>query len=241
MNEERYILFDQYLQGEMTADEKTAFEKQLSENLELAAALDIFKEMHLQLENKFQHEQEREAFKENLTKISDKHFNKTKPKVVLLKPWYYVAAASAAVLFGLFFFNYNQHPVFGDYNNPEHAAFTERSTADETLKEAEIFYNNKRYNKAIPLFETILKKQKTPEIQFFYGVSLLEENNFMQAETVFNELKSGNSAYKEKAVWYLALSKLKQKDYKACKEILKTIPQDYEDYDEVELLLDHLD
>jgi hypothetical protein len=241
MNEERYIVFDQYLQNEMTTEEKTDFEKQLAEDSEFASEFETFKSVQFQLDNKFGFEQEREAFKENLAQISDKHFNKNKPKVIGLKAWYFAAAASVAVLFGLFFFNYNQNPVFADYNHPEQASFSERGVADKTLKEAETAFNERKYNTAIPLFEGILKEKTTPEIQYFYGVSLLEESNYKQAEAVFSELTAGTSVYKEKAKWSLALSKLKQKDYKACKEVLQTISEDYEGYDEVQELLDGLD
>ncbi|MEN2398217.1 tetratricopeptide repeat protein [Flavobacterium sp. MC2016-06] len=241
MNEERYILFDQYLQGEMNVEERTNFEKQLAEDAALASELETFKEMHFQLENKFKHEAEREAFTANLTKISDKHFNNnTKPKVLVLKPWYYAVASSVAVLFGLFFFNYDQNPSFADFNHPEKAYFTERGATIGLLKVAETAYNTKNYGKAVNAFEQILKVEKTPEIQYFYGVSLLEENQFKKAETIFIDLKAGTSVYKEKATWNLALSKLKQKDYKGCKEILQTISQDYENYDDVEELLDAL-
>ena len=71
MNEERYILFDQYLQGEMTVEERNSFEKEVSQNPEFAAEFRTFKEALEQLENKFGHEQEREAFRENLLDISD--------------------------------------------------------------------------------------------------------------------------------------------------------------------------
>ena len=241
MNEERYLLFDQYLQGELTIEERNSFEKEVSENPEFAAEFRTFKEVMVELQNKFGHVQEREAFKENLSDISDKHFNKNKPKVVKLKPWYYAAAASAAILFGLFFFNHNSDPNFEDFNQPEQAYFTERGDAALELKQAEDAFNSKNYKKAIPLFETILKENKSAEIHYFYGISLLEENQFVKAESVFNELKSGTSVYKNKAVWNLALSKLKQKDYKASKEILLTIPSDFEHYDKVEELLKELD
>ena len=241
MNEERYLLFDQYLQGELTIEERNSFEKEVSENPEFAAEFRTFKEVMVELQNKFGHVQEREAFKENLSDISDKHFNKNKPKVVKLKPWYYAAAASAAILFGLFFFNHNSDPNFEDFNQPEQAYFTERGDAALELKQAEDAFNSKNYKKAIPLFETILKENKTAEIHYFYGIALLEENQFVKAESVFNELKSGTSVYKNKAVWNLALSKLKQKDYKASKEILLTIPSDFEHYDKVEELLKELD
>lgn len=240
MNEERYILFDQYLEGELTIDQKNDFEKQLAEDAEFASEFETFKSVQLQLQNKFGFEAEREAFKENLHQIGEEHFNK-KPKVIGLKPWYFAVAASVAVMFGLFFFNYNQNPAFADYNHPEQASFAERGSEDGPLKNAEKEFNAKRYSLAIPHFEAVLAKGKTPEIQYYYGVSLLEQSQYLKAEAVFNELSAGNSAYKEKAKWYLALSKLKQRDYEGCKKILQTISQDYEDYDEVQLLLSDLE
>lgn len=241
MNEERYLLFDQYLQGEMTVEERNNFEKEVSENPEFAAEFRTFKEVLVQLENKFGHVQEREAFKENLSSISDKHFNKNKPKLVVMRPWYFAAAASVALLFGLFFFNQNAKPTFEEFNQPQQAYFAERGDLNATLKQAEEAFNAKNYKAALSFFETILKENKTPEIQYFYGIALLEENEFSKSEAVFNELKSGTSVYREKALWYLALSKLKQKDYKASKQILQTISKDYEDYDKVQKLVNALD
>jgi len=239
MNEERYILFDQYLQGEMTVEEKDNFEKQLSEDHEFSSEFETFKEVQLRLKTKFEFEEEREAFKANLTTISDIHFNTSKPKVVVMRPWYLAAAASVIILFGLFFFDYN-NPSFADYDNPETASFVERGDTDTALIGAQTAFNDGKYAAAIPLFEEILKENKTPEIQYFYGVSLLEESKYPKAESVFSELRSGTSAYKDKATWSLALSKLKQKKYTECKEILETISQDYENYDDVEKLLDEL-
>ena len=241
MNEERYILFDQYLQGELTAAEKSDFEKQLAEDPDFASEFETFKGVQLQLENKFGFEAEREAFKENLTQISEKHFNNSKPKVVLMRPWYYAAAASIIILFGLFFFDYNQNPVFNDYNHPGQAHFIERGTTDMHLLQAEKAFNSRKFKDAILFFEMALKETKTPEIQYYYGVSLLETNEYKKAEAVFNELKATSPVYKDKSLWNLALMKLKQKDYKGCKQILQTISQDYEDYDEVQELLDALD
>jgi hypothetical protein len=70
---------------------------------------------------------------------------------------------------------------------------------------------------------------------------LLETNKTKKAATVFEELSSGTSVYKDKATWNLALVKLKQKNYIECKEILLTIPQDYEDYVDVQVLLKELE
>lgn len=241
MNEERYIVFDQYLQDEMTVEEKDNFEKQIAENEEFASEFESFKTAHFQLENKFGIAAEREAFKDNLTKISNKHFDKESSKVITFKPWNYAVAAGIVVLIGLFFFNFMQKPVYEDYNQHEQAYFTDRSTENTTLKEAETAFNKGNYKEAVPLFEKILKQNKTPEIQYFYGISLLETNKTKKAAIVFEELRSGKSVYKDKATWNLALVKLKQKNYIGCKEILQTIPEDYEDYVEVQVLLKELE
>ena len=45
MNEERYIQFEQYLQEEMTVEERKKFEKQVLEDEEIAAEFSAFKEV----------------------------------------------------------------------------------------------------------------------------------------------------------------------------------------------------
>lgn len=240
MNEENYIEFDQYLQNELSVEEKIQFEKQLSEDQEMASAFETFKEMQSHLEVKFGFEEERNAFKDNLKTISKEHRKTKKSKVIAFKPWQYAIAASVAVLVGMFFFQ-NINPNFDDYNNPENAYFIERGDVNENLKLAQDEFNAKKYKEAIPYFELILKENKSPEIQYFYAVSLLEDSQFQKAETNLMELKAGTSIYKNKAIYYLALSKLKQKEYKSCKEILLTIPEDFEDYDQVQQLLNELD
>jgi len=192
-------------------------------------------------ENKQEIEEDRVAFEGNLTKISDKYFNKKKHKTASLKPWYFAVAISIIVMFGLFFFDYRHYPNFEDYNHPESAYFTERGVSEAILKQAENNFNGKRYEIAIPIFEMILKENNSDEIKYFYAVSLLQVSKYVKAETIFKELEAGNSVYKEKAKWNLALSKLKQGKYNECKAILQTISQDYEGYDDVEQLLEELE
>ena len=240
MNDERYIVFENYLSNELSAEEKANFEKQLADDSELASAFEIFKDLNLHLENKFGNQEELKAFKKNLKSISKQHFKTKKPKVVAFKPWQYAIAASVAVLVGLFVFQ-NINPSFDDYNNPEMATFVERGDVNENLKLAQDAFNAKNYKMAITYFEAILKENKSPEIQYFYAISLLEQSQFQKAETNLLDLKWGTSIYKDKATWYLALSKLKQEDYRSCREILLSIPDDFEDYDQVQELLNELD
>lgn len=240
MKEEIYLLFDQYLQGELSEKDRLDFEKQLSENAELKSEFETFKEVQLQLETKFDFAVDRETFEANLKNISRDYFKPKKAKLISMKPYVYMAAATVILLLGLFWFHPSE-PKFEDYNQFENAYLTERGEGLELVKEAENAFNAKDYKRAIPLFEAVLKEKQSAEIQYFYGISLLENNRIKQAEAEFNQIKSGNSVYKNKAIYALALAKLKQKDYKSCKEILLEIPSDYEHYDKVQELLDKLD
>lgn len=242
MKDENYILFDQYLQGELSDAEKLSFENQLKADSDLAFSFETFKEVNNQLENKFGLEAERKVFKENLVSIANsKSKNAIKYKVIVFKPWHYSVAASVVLLFGLFFMMQNSKPAFEDYNQHENAYFVERGDLSENIKMAQEDFNAKKYDEATVQFQIILKEKSTPEMELYYGISLLEINRLKQAERVFNELATGPSIYKNKAMWNLALLKLKQKDYEACESLLKQIPKDFENYDKVEELLDKLD
>jgi predicted Zn-dependent protease len=247
MQEELFISFENYLQNELSPEDKTAFENQLQNDADFNGKFEIYKASTDFMAHTFS--AKTADFKANLKSISNAHFKENKPKVIKenkpkvigFKPWQYAVAASVAVLFGLFFFNYNGNPEFEDYDQHENAFFTERSEVNADLTQAEEAFNAKKYNDAIPFFEAVLKVNSSPEVQYYYGVSLLEANKIQEAEVVFSTLKSGNSVYKTKAVWSLALAKLKQEDYKSCKAILQTIPEDYEDFENVQKLLKALD
>lgn len=241
MNEENYIKFSQYLDNTMTVEEKTSFEKQLSQDQELASSFEIFQELNQHLSNKFGNATELNAFKQNVKLISTEHFKVKKSKVIAFKPWQYSVAASVAILLGLFVFMQNNNPNFEDYNQHENAYFTERGVVEDELKLAQDAFNSKKYKEASTYFQMAFKENKSAEIQLFYAVSLLEDNQYQKAEVQLMDLKLGTSIYATKATWYLALSKLKQKDYKSCKEILNSIPKDYENYNQVQELLNELD
>ena len=144
------------------------------------------------------------------------------------------------LFFVLFFHFQNNSPVYSDYNQHEKAAFVERGEYNKILLLAQKAFNNKQYQKAIPLFETVLKSYKKPEVIYFYAICLLETDNFTKAEDILLSLKDGTSIYNYRATWYLALMRLKQNNKESCKNFLKQIPPDAEDYTKAQELLELL-
>ncbi|KDN56676.1 hypothetical protein [Flavobacterium seoulense] len=74
MNEEKYIVFEEYLQGSLSDEARLDFEKKLLDNPELASELASFREVQLQLATKFGFEREKEAFEENVKKYFKQTF-----------------------------------------------------------------------------------------------------------------------------------------------------------------------
>lgn len=241
MNEELYLSFENYLNNELFTEERITFENQLQNDTDFKEKFEIYKESNLFLKTKFS--TETNAFKENLKAIAKESYverNPKKGKIIQLKTFVYAIAAVFVLFFGLQFFQ-NNTPEYEDFNKHEEAHFVERGNVIESLKLAQEAFNNKNYKEAIINFELVMKEYPRPEIKYFYAISLLEDNRFTDSELVLNDIISGNSIYKNTATWYLALSKLRQKEYKSCKKILLTIPSDYEDYAQVEKLLKMLE
>lgn len=240
MNEEMYIGFESYLANEMPADEKILFEEKLQNDAKFKQQFNLYKGTTQLLSHKFS--SETINFKKNLEAISKEHFsetNKNKTKVIAFKPWYYAVAACLVIGLGIFTFT-KKDPKYSDYSQYETAQFTERGDNDTNLKEAQDFFNAKQYQKAVVSFEK-LQHINNPELLYFYSISLIETNNYTKAETILNNLKNGTSVYKDKAIWCLGLSNLKQKKLDECKTYLKQIPADAEDFDKAQKLLKDLD
>ncbi len=241
MDEEIYIAFDRYLNNEMPENEKTEFEDRLYNNAAIREKFEIYKETTHFLNNKFS--DETDVFKRNLASVSNGYFTESKlqkTKVIRFNPWISGIAASLVLFIGTWMFLQNQTPEYTDYNNHETAMFVERGNDDENLKNAQNYFNEKKYGKAVETFSKI-NIENSPELQYFYAISLVEISDFTKADLLLNVIIEGNSSYKYKAAWYLALSKLKQENKEDCKMILEQIPPDAEDYNKAQKLLDDLD
>lgn len=241
MNEETYIAFENYLTDEMPLEEKIAFEERLQTEAKFKADFNLYKETTSFIENKF--DSKTEDFKANLSSISKDYFTEnkqTKSKIIQFKPWQYAVAASIAILFGTWFMKQGNSD-YNEFYQHENADLVERGNIVKNLKAAQEAFNAKKYKVAIENFEIVLKDYDKPEVRYFYGISLLEENKFADAETTFTKLQSGTSIYKYKATYNLALSKLKQKQIKECKIYLKQIPEDADDYEKAQKLIKKID
>lgn len=248
MEDQDYILFESYLSNELSIDEEATFESRLKTEPKFNQAFNTYKELSCFLEHKFDKEAESNAFQENLKKISNNHFNNLETiqeKKSTSKTFHlfkYAIAASVALLFGIFTFNQFTNPTYSDFANYDTISLTVRGDNAELLQTAETAFNNKNFVKAEDAFKNLIElDNENAELKLYRAISNIELNNFEIADGLLEDLKAGKSAYKYKGTWYLALSKLKQEKDASCLEILKTIPEDADDYKQAQKLIKKLD
>lgn len=244
MKDQNYIAFESYLSKELSQDEIEVFESRLKNDPDFNQAFNTYKELTSFLEHKFENEAAASTFQNNLKTISNTYFEKQESakKVVRFKPWQYAIAASVILFIGIFTFSDSSNPTFSDYNNYEAISLTVRGDQDDLLKAAENAFNNKNFTTAEAIFgQLMVKDNSNKELQLYRGIALLEMDKFDEADSLFRRLSNTTSVYKNKATWYLALSKLKQKDYSTCLVILKSIANYAEDYEQAQKLINKLE
>ncbi|OEK09252.1 hypothetical protein A8C32_11030 [Flavivirga aquatica] len=248
MKDQDYILFEEYLSKILPLDDVEAFEARLKTDLEFNESFNFYKELSSYLEHKFKNEEASKSFQENLQSISNNHFNKTettsniKEKSKTFNLYKYAIAASIALLLGIFALNQFSNPTYNDYADYGSISLTVRGSNNELLNTAEHAFNSGNYAKAEDAFRNLIKlDENNSELKLYRAITNIELNDYEMADKVLEDLRRGNSVYKNKATWYLALSKLKQKDNKACIDVLKTISEDADDYKQAKKLLRQLD
>ena len=249
MEEQDYILFEDYLSGNLDENAINAFETRLETDKAFKQSFSIYKDISAHLEHEIGNEENATDFRANLDNISHNYFSKlnTQQEEVNVKKssgfYKFAIAASVALLLGFFVFNqFSGEPNYSDFANYDQISLTVRGTSDALLNEAETAFNSKNFEEAEQLFNQILEEDSSnTEIQFYKSITLIETNQFSEADELLKGISEGNSIYKNKATWYLALSKLKQDNLEGCKNILKNIPEDAEDYKQAQKLLNKLD
>ncbi len=242
MEEETYISIDRYLANEMEEEERVAFEERLKRDRNLSEKLTIYQSAAAALKAKFQREEREAMFKHNIAKIAAELPVAKEGKVVKLNWYAWAAAASVALLCLIIFYTTSSKPEYSKFAHYEPIALMERGQEDDGSKvQAQRAFNSREYKFAVVLFDKLLEHDTAnAEIKLYKGIALLESNKISEANEMFIKVRESNSIFKDKATWMLALSALKQEDYKTCEAYLKKIPEGSAEYDDAQRLLDEL-
>lgn len=193
MNNYQEIL-QKYFSDELNGEEQQLFNTLKENNKEF---IELLKE-HEDMRAAFQILEDKEV--SNFIKTIE---NKQNNKNTFLK----IAAALTIFISGyyfLFYSNNNYESYLEEYPNV-HYPIT-RGAAENNLYKAFSAYERKDYNLAIQQFDSLLTKNKTPEIQFYKAMALLNIDKKEKALAILQNLEKVTFEYTEETLWYLSIT-----------------------------------
>lgn len=223
---------ERYLDDEMDAAERTAFEARLQAEPELVREVELARDIHRGLAQRLRREQQEAALSATLSELGDRHFSSEsvseRPRLRLLRrKWMLISGVAAAVLLLIVFFPFGSGPDLNDYlHQHDPLLFTQLSTdAAADLANIQAAYDRRDYAQLRQLTGAYLQLHPNDAaVQLAKGISLYELEATAEAEEVFRNLANGDSAYKDYGSWYLALMYLQAGKEEEAKGYLRQIP-----------------
>ena len=234
-NEEHIALFDHYLNGELTATEKSSFENRLSSDPDFAEAFADFQSFEKHLADA-----EITAFKDQLSEW-DKSETETTPKKTRIIPLKFIAIAASIALasflvFKSFFTTPSNEALVAEYFTPYDNVITIRGVKED-IDAGMVLYEAEDYEAAIQLFE---QYDSNSTALFYMAESLLTLKAYNDAITTYEKVLKNPDIFKEVAEFHLGLAYLGADNTEAAVRSFEAIKEESDYYQEAQLLLETL-
>ncbi len=213
--------FDDYLFNRLEENERLNFEKELSENKQLADEFDLHKKMHSLI-----NEYEDEKLRKKLKASSIRQFGSAKVRTLTVAAL--SIAASFVIIFNLWINNTDSvNPILSDntqsvsyldkyfeapvnYLMPETRGDTNKSELARALS----YYDKKEYQKSVDIFNTILLAETDDRVKFYAGAAFLLNKDTARAKQLFEEVEKEEGYFTDAIVFYLGLIYLDEQQEK---------------------------
>lgn len=228
---EQYDRIERYLQGAMPPGELDEFTQKIAADAELAAAVDLHREVAETLAGEQIHQ-----FRETLKQVDSnwKYSAGGNWLRVLRSPQNLAIAASLLLLIGFFSWLALQEPVYPEIasSNFEQLPLqtqmgSNTSDAQVLRNEANRAYITEDYDLAAEKFRTLSGKVPSDQnYRLYQGISEIGSEQLEAAITTLKPLADGNDqSVRGEAAWYLALAYLKLDDSSAARPYLEKLSE----------------
>ena len=237
------ILIDNYLKGLLSKDEEKSFLERLESDTEFKEKLQLEEQLFNSLSNdswsysneenpevkeyvELLREDDLQDLKKTLAKTNNE-FNSNKQKSTK-RLFYYLAAASIVVFLGLqIFFNQNRsnQELYNEYVSlNDLPSFVSRGDSTDELAKAQSFFEDKKYQEALSIFQSQLNTSDTKANLYIYkGLAEAQLEKYTDAEKTFNVLINSDLIDAQKGCWYKALLLLKTNRVEEAKKLLDNV------------------
>jgi tetratricopeptide (TPR) repeat protein len=224
---------EKYLAHQMKQDELEWFRKEMEHNPSLAEEVQMQKEIGDAILN-----EETMEFRARISNLFEREENKKQVRVRKLPhiPRVMRVAVASFLAFimlggGIYLYNHRSIPagkLFEIYYAPYEGLANVRSSTPQMtgmLEAAMQKYEQKEYESALLLFETILASDRENiTSQFYSGISYLETDRYNVAQKSFTGVIDHNdNLFIEHAEWYLGLCYLKTGEFEMARKLFAKI------------------
>jgi predicted Zn-dependent protease len=241
MNEKDYTLLDDYFNGLLSPEDAT---KLLDRTRTDQAFGDAFR-LRQDLEQYPARAQKRDQFLKTIQQVANA--SETTPTMNItsgggMSRWLSLAAAFILAIAAIWFFTQPKAlPNYEQYATHTPLSITLRGATDMVSMDAEKAFNAKNYETAKSAL-SILHNQNPDNVmvKLYFAICRIELNQTTEARAMLESIANGNSALKGEAIWYIALSHLRDKNKDACKTTLQRIAPGDKRYKSAQALLKDL-
>lgn len=235
---------DRYLNGNMEAEEKQAFDAEVASNPQLAEEFILQREMTDFLRRK----EGRNALQNQLSDIGSDYFKSAQePAKIVQMPqrrlrWIMTASAAAVIALLLVWQFLLAPTLYDQYAKYAPLALAEKSaTTNVDWSQTEAAFNAGDYKTAETQIAQYLTAYPNDQLARLYlGICKMELDQLQEAQQIFQTFANADVSLKDYADWYLALSYLKADDTQSCQKVLQEITPNSSLYDKAQELLKKL-
>lgn len=248
MNEKDFTQLNDYFNGLLSPAEAQQVQARAAKDPVFGQEFSLRKDQEA-----FQHRAaQRQAFSDTLQAVEKDFFEEADAKITGVAPpmtakvnwgrWAVAVAASVALLLGAFwFFNQSTIPEYRQYAQHAPLSLTVRGIVNPEISKAENAFAAKDFQKALTSLQLVLiADPDNITARLYEAICLIELDRGEAARAVLLPIANGASALRGEAVWYTAISYLKEKNYAACKAALQNIQLDADHGEEAKKLLEKL-
>lgn len=237
-------LIDQYLNNSLSESDRLTFEARLQNDASLQEELNIRKDMNRFLKKR----SNKKELKATLDNVGADFFKIEQEEIIEKIPvqssgmrslWIAVSGLAAAAVLILYLLSPWQKSLYDNFATHPSLSLTEKSTTvNQTATQAETSFNQQKYQEALNALNTYLETNSNDtQAQLYKGICHLELAQYPQANTLFEQISKGPTAFKDDAQWYLVMTALKQNNIALVKTQLNKISPQSDWHDEAQSLL----
>lgn len=243
MNEQDIILLNDYFNGLLSPEQAESVRSRAAAGGEFGQEFELRQHM----EEFPRRDARRKVLADQLAATGADFFKETEaagsPNLTAKVNWrrWMAVAASLLLVGAAVWFMQQSEPSYSRYAQHTPLSLTVRGATDEAASKAESDFNAHNYAGALAALDQLLAVQ--PDLltaQLYKGICLIELDRGAEARSVLTPVAEGASALRAEAIWYVALSYLKEKDNNNCRASLQRLREGDDHFEQAQALLKKL-